>query len=175
VRTQPKALRQPPVEAPFGGGSLSESDGSFRAATVAGEGRVQELTASGGTRPASRPTRSPGTLRTKSFFRLRRQTTLLTTTDQSKMRSGEAEAYRALNRQHLREAAPVTISDEAIRPAVLIVAGQTGDQRPVVAGRESAQRVPKIVALRFPHFSACISVRSERSNGTDSHPHNVDI
>jgi 4-hydroxybenzoate polyprenyltransferase len=29
--------------------------------------------------------------------------------------------------------------------------------------------------FRFPHFSACISVRSERSNGTDLHPHNVDI
>jgi hypothetical protein len=42
---------------------------------------------------------------------------------------------------------------------------------PVVIGRESA----KIVALRFPHFSACNSVRSGRSNGTDFHPHNVDI
>jgi hypothetical protein len=42
---------------------------------------------------------------------------------------------------------------------------------PLVIGRESA----KIVALRFPRFSACISVRSERSNGTNFHPHNADI
>jgi hypothetical protein len=47
-----------------------------------------------------------------------------------------------------------------------------------VAGREkdlSFTFDAKIVALRFPRFSACISVRSEHSNGTDSHPHNADI
>jgi hypothetical protein len=44
-------------------------------------------------------------------------------------------------------------------------------EAPVVAGKDSA----KIVALRFPHFSACISVHSGRSTGTDLHPHNVDI
>jgi aspartate kinase len=74
------------------------------------------------------------------------------------------------------ESAPVHVDATAIEDlwrthaAVLVLPGFYG-----VSAQGHTALFGRGGSLRFPHFSACNSVRSGRSNGTDFHPHNVDI